>query len=1132
MTLSIDLLIETSIQNIRRSKVFSRYLSIFAGTLLPVFIQGCMDTDNNLPVLEKKNDLYELLSNEATGIDFENRLTDTPETNILSYLYYYNGAGLAAADFNNDGLEDVFLASNMGENQLYINKGKLKFENVSQDANIIEKGWSTGVTLVDINNDNLLDVYVCQLGNYKSFKGQNLLYVNQGTNKNGVPAFKEEAEKYGLNFSGLSTQASFFDYDLDGDLDMYLLNHSVHPVRNYGKGNNRNIIDEISGDKLFENRGGKFVDVTAQSGIYSSKIGYGLGIGVSDLNKDGYPDLYIGNDFFENDYLYINQKNGTFKEVISNNRYRLGHTSHFSMGNDLADFNNDGNIDILSMDMPPEDLVTYKSSGNEYAFNIYKEYLKNGYAPQYMQNTLHLNNGNSTFSEIAYMSGISASEWSWSSLFMDFDNDGLKDVFISNGIYGATNDMDYINFISNENIQRRLSKGMSQEDMEMIDEIPQKKVANYFFRNNGDLTFSKIKSEQKSYSNGAVYSDLDNDGDLDIVTNNLNQKCFVYQNLSEKQDTVHHYLKIKFNGPDLNKFGIGAKISVHTKNKSQYFENYLSRGYMSAVSPTLNIGLKEDSIVDSLEILWPDGKSETVLNLVGDKELIMNYMQAEKSVNDNDIFTSGSTFVKNLNVDYRHIDHDSYEFNRDPLAPYMKSYLGPKIAVADVNNDGLEDFFIGNGKREKAKLLLQTKNGFYTSQQNEIDEISKTENNYNVFFDADGDGDLDLFIANGGNEYKDDPILKPSLFINENGHFMDKSNRLPDIYSNISVIAVADFDKDNDIDVFLGNSSVTGSFGTVGKSYLLENDGLGNFVNIISEKSKGLEDVGLVHDAKWIDIDDDMDLDLIIVGHWMPLTIFKNDKGTLERDTSNGLEESNGLYNTFQCLDIDNDGDLDFILGNWGTNSRLKASLEEPLQIYTNDFDNSGKRNTLMTYYHEGSETIFSSKDELTKQIPVLNKKYLSYNSFAKANFKDFFDNDKIDNATKKAVYNLKSCVFINNGSGNYEFRALSNLSQISSINAINIDDFNNDGYLDAFVGGNNFQISTQLGQLDASHGLILINDKKGNLCPDVNRSKNSSILGAVRDIKKIKVKDKSFFLIARNNDSIQIIDKKYISHE
>ena len=1102
----------------------SKYLWTLLFTLL---FFGCSEDT------EKSADqLFEILSNEHTGIDFNNQLKDTPELNILSYLYYYNGAGIAVADFNNDGFDDLFFASNSSSNELYLNNEQLKFEKVSKEANINIKGWSTGVTVVDINNDGLLDVYVCQLGNYKSFDANNLLYVNQGINNKGIPSFKEEAKKYGLNFSGLSTQAAFFDYDLDGDLDMYLLNHSVHPVRNYGRGNNRLIPDKTSGDKLFRNDNGFYIDATSDSGIYSSKIGYGLGIGISDLNNDNYPDIYIGNDFFENDYLYINQKNGTFKEIISENRHKLGHTSHFSMGNDLADFNNDGYIDILSMDMLPEDLITYKSSGNEYEYNIYKEYLKNGYSPQYMQNTMHLNNGNNTFSEIAFLSGVSASEWSWSGLFMDFDNDGFKDIFISNGIYGATNDMDYINFISNENIQKRLSKGMSEEDMEMINEIPQKKVANYFFKNNGDLTFSKLKNDQKSFSNGAIYSDLDNDGDLDIVTNNLNQDSFVYKNLSKENGSNNHYLKINFNGNTSNKLGIGAKIIIHTNNQKQIFENYLTRGYMSSVSPKLNVGLGNSAMIDSLAIIWPGGKTEKLKAIAANQIISLAQSNAVDKSDVKNTFKENLDLADSLNLDFVHIEHDSYEFNRDPLAPYMSSNLGPKISVADINDDGLDDVFIGNGKREDAKLLLQTKKGFIEDDQLDIKNISITENNDNQFFDADGDGDLDLIIGNGGNEYKKDPPLKPSLFINEKGKFRDKSERLPDIYSNISVVSISDFDNDDDLDLFLGTSSVTGSFGETGKSHLLENDGSGNFKEITLEKSSGLQNIGLIRDAKWIDLNNDNYLDLVVIGHWMPMTIFMNDSGVLKKETNNGLEETNGLYNTMAYDDFDKDGDLDFILGNWGVNSRLKASVEEPITLYRYDFDDNGKTDPIMTYYDKGQVTVFATKDELMKQIPSLNKRFLSYNDFARADFQDLFEKEKIENAEIKKVYNLKSCIAINDGNGKFEIKNLPDLAQISSVNTIAIKDFDSDGYPDALIAGNNYQINTQLGQLDASHGLILMNDKKGNLIPDVQRSNKYPLFGAIRDIKEIKIKDKLFLMIARNNDSLQIIDKSCFSHE
>jgi len=1074
-------------------------------------------------------DLFKLLPKERTGVDFTNQLTDTPALNILSYLYYYNGAGVAAGDLNNDGKEDLFFASNMQSNRIYLNKGNLQFTDISKEAKIMQGGWSTGVTMVDINADGWLDIYVCQVALLKGIQGKNRLYVNQGLNENGIPTFIESAAAYGLDFSGYATQAAFFDYDLDGDLDVYLLNHSVHPNRNYGQGNQRKVSDPHSGDKLFRNEGNTFIDVTGESGIFSGKIGYGLGVGISDINNDGYPDIYVGNDFYENDYLYINQKNGRFKEQISEDKNVLGHTTHFSMGNDLADFNNDGAVDILSMDMLPEDLVTYKASGNEFNYDIYQSYLKNGYAPQYMQNTLHLNRKNGYFSEIAYLSGIAASEWSWSGLFTDFDNDGFKDIFISNGIFGATNDMDYISFISSENIQRRLDAGMTAEDMAMINEIPQKKIPNYFFKNNGDLTFSKIKSEIASFSNGSVYADLDNDGDMDLVTNNLNQPAFIYQNQSYENGNKNNFLKISFEGSGSNRFGIGARVIIYTKDKELYFENFLSRGYMSSVSPVLTAGLGPQKMIDSMKIIWPGDKFQVLKEVTSNQKIVLRESEATSSVNPKmAVPVTGSFEETNDLISFGHFEYDSYEFGQDPLAPFMSSHLGPKIAVGDINNDGLQDVFIGNGKKQKASLFVQQKSGqFISGQEKLMEELQLTENTDNLFFDADGDGYQDLIIVNGGNEFETGMPLRPILLMNRKGSFVSETNRLPEIFLNGSVVRAGDIDNDGDLDLFIGGGSVPKKYGEVPNSYLLENNGKGFFSDVTTQKAKDLQKTGLVRDAVWVDLNKDGFVDLVVVGHWMPITIFMNHNGTFQQDKNKTLQNTGGLWNTLQVTDLDNDGDMDFIAGNWGLNTKFAANRDQPMHLYLNDFDKNGKQDPIITYFYHNKETVFANKDELVKQLPFLNKKFLSYQSFAKATFKELVPADLIKQSVVKKIDILTSVIVKNNGNLQFEIQPLPAIAQLSSTHAILVDDFDRNGKMDMFLGGNDYQVNTQLGQLDASQGSILTRDDQGKWILNEGLTEQIAIPGAIRDAARISVNGQHILMISRNNDKLKVIKLK-----
>jgi len=1069
------------------------------------------------------NSLFVSLKKNKTQINFQNNLTSTADLNILNYLYYYNGAGVAAADFNNDGLADLYFTGNQTEDKLFLNLGELQFKDITTEAHINNPfPWTTGVTTVDINNDGFLDIYICKVGKHNSIKGKNLLYLNQGLDKNGIPVFKESASLFGLDIVSLATQATFFDYDKDGDLDLFLMNHSLYPNSNYGKGGMRRQVDEMSGDKLYENKQGTYVDVSTQSGIFQGKIGYGLGVSIGDVTNDGYPDIYVGNDFFENDYLYINQKDKTFSEVISKDKTNLGHTSHYSMGNAIADLNNDSQLDIVSLDMLPENLTTYKTSGLEFPYQTYQYYLKNGYAPQFMQNTLHYNNGNGTFSETAYLSGIAATEWSWSPIVADYDNDGFKDLYITNGILGATNDMDYINFISNEKIQKQLATEKSQRNLELSKQIPQKKVKNYFYKNNQDKTFKNVTStwvsHGNSYSNGGTSVDLDNDGDLDLVINNINDNAFVLEN-SLDQNSQNSYLKIKFKGNSTNIFGIGTTVKAYYQNKVIVEENYTTKGYLSSVEPKIHLGLGDAKVIDSLEIIWSTNAYETLRDIKPNQEIVVYYENALKNYSYEVSEKQSSFFVnKDSIVDFKHKDLQSLEFNRDQIIPYASTNLGPHIAVSDINNDGLEDFFIGGGKSQSSQLFIQNKKGKFTSEQSDTfknDAIH--EDVYAVLFDANGDSFNDLLVVSGGNEFKKGTPLQPKLYINNKGKFKRDTVQFKNTETNASKISAIDIDNDGDMDISILSNIVPRQFGKTPTQYIFENDGQGNFKDVTLKFGIDFKESGNVTDIVWIDLNEDNFLDAIVVGYWMPIKVFMNDgkKLTLQKNTQ--LQKTNGWWNSIKANDFDKDGDIDFIVGNWGLNTRLKATSDEPITLYSNDFDDNGTIDPVITYFYQKQETPFASKDELVKQIPFLNKKFLSYKDFAEASFTELLPKDKINGAFKKQVFELGSSYFENQGGNTFKKHQLPFMAQISSVNDIAVDDFNNDGYTDVLLVGNNYNINTQLGKLDASHGLILLNNKKGFFYESLDQ--DFDISGEARNIDKLSINNEMFYVISINND-------------
>jgi enediyne biosynthesis protein E4 len=1092
--------------------------------------------------------LFTLMSEKQTGVSFTNEIREDDSLNVLRYEYLYNGAGVGIGDFNRDGLADIFFSSNTSSNKLFLNKGKFHFTDVTKKSGTAGNGtWSTGVCVADINGDGWQDIYVCHSGNFKDPKKlRNELFINQGI-ADGVPVFKEMSENFGLDAPGTqSTQAAFFDYDRDGDLDMFLLNHSNHtynPFLNTRKV--RSTPNFSFGNRLFRNdrnTSGEifFKDVTLEAGIINHALNYGLSVTVSDVNDDGWPDIYTTSDYSEKDCFYLNNKNGSFTESLQQS---FAQVSKYSMGADIADYNNDGRADVLTLDMLPEDNHRQKLLKGPDEYDQYHLLLDSGYYHQQMRNMLQLNqgpdaNGFLRFSEIGQLAGVSNTDWSWAGLFVDFDNDGWKDLLVTNGYLRDYTDLDFLKYtVANAKIEAARQGHQNFQTYELVSRMPSNRLSNYLYKNNHDLSFSNKTRDwglnELAVSNAAAYADLDNDGDMDMVICNNNDPVFIYRNNQERQAN-NHYIKIRLAGEGMNTQAIGAKILlVGSDGNRQMQELFPIRGYQSSVSPDIVFGFGKDVSITQLEITWPSGKKTVMKDIPADQLLELEESAAVASGElpfvVKRLFTDISA---QSGITFRHIENDFIDFKQEVLLPYQLSRQGPAMAKADVNADGLEDIFFGGAIGQAGQLFLQTKAGnFSISTTHPWEADAESEDVNAVFFDADGDGDKDLYVVSGGNEYGDaSPEYQDRLYLNDSkGNFTRSIDALPAMLSNKQAVAAGDFDNDGDDDIFVGGRGLPGSFPLPSRSWLLRNDTKGgkvSFTDVTDDICPALRTVGMVTVACWTDLNKDHYPELMIGGDWMPLMLFDNNKGQL-KDVSikAGLKDTGGWWSAITASDVDADGDMDFILGNCGRNTSFKASKEEPAKMYVADIDNNGVPDPVVCYYIQGKEYPMASRDELLDQVPSLRKKFVKYADYADATITDIFPKELLKKAAVYHCEEFASGILLNEGSNRFSFKAFTLPAQVSKVNSIIADDFDKDGVPDILLAGNFYPYRVQSGRCAASLGLLMKGKGKGIFEP-VDPSVSGCYLdGDVRTILALKNATGEKIIIAgKNNEAVQVL--------
>lgn len=1104
------------------------------------------------------------LSPEETGLDFRNEIVETQHTNILTYEYTYNGAGIAAGDINNDGLADLYFSGNSVPNKLYINKGDWRFDDVTTKSGTEgRKDWKTGVTMADVNGDGFLDIYVCYSGNAPG-EGYNLpvvkeypnrsnqLFINNGCEPGGVPTFTDRAKEYGLDAVGtFSTQAYFFDYDVDGDLDMFLVNHAnMFYAAFFNTRRLRNLRHPYFGNKLYRNDSQqtagkyemKFVDVSAQAGIHGSGLNFGLSAAISDLNFDNWPDIYVTNDYEEQDFCYINNRDGTFSEV---SHTLFGHLSKFGMGSDIGDMNNDGLQEVLVLDMLPEDNYRQKLLKGPDEYDRYTVAVDSGYHHQYMRNTLHLNRGLASdtlprFSEIGQLAGISNTDWSWSPFFIDLDNDGLKDIFISNGYLRDFTNLDFMKYTSTVYQEAKVAN-KPVDYLKLIQQLPTTRLSNYVYQNVNGIQFENVSESwgltQQHVSNGAIYADLDNDGDIDLITNNLNDPITVLRN-NENEIQKNNFIKIKLKGRTPNTFGIGAKVYIVTDSAEIFQEAFFTRGYASSIDPTMTVGVGKSAKIKQVRVIWPDGKLSIADNIALNQLVTVDQAQAQDTSDKSDN-TPNEVLLQDITtssgIDFRHAENKFIDFKMQRLLYYQLSRLGGKLCKGDVNNDGNDDVFFGGASGQAGRLFYGNDDGTFsvaTSQPWEKDTAS--EDLSAVFFDADGDADQDLYVVSGGSEFvAGAPLYQDRIYINDGkGTFAKAENALPSESSSGGCITAADYDKDGDMDLFVGGRQVPGSYAVIPTSFILQNDskdGVVKFSNATNEVNAELNNAGMVTAATWTDFNNDTWPDLMIVGEWMPIRIFQNEKGTLkERTDLISTNKTNGWWCSIFSADIDNDGDLDYFLGNTGTNLQFKASENEPIQLNAGDFNQDGTLDPVLSYYIKGKSYPLASRDEALDQIASLRKKFIKYEDYANATITDIATPEQLEKSYKFNAYILESSWLENIEGKRLELRSLPALAQLSSVNGFLFDDLDKDGAKELLVAGNFYPFKPQLGRSDASTGVIL-KYQNGTLEVANGIRSKAWLTGDVRDIAILNFKNKEKrVIVSRNNDVATVLAFTY----